>query len=759
MLDNRSKSVYVAAHGHGVCGSAIVGTGFIGAVHARSARPRRRAPRRRRRRRRPSAPREAAGDARRRARLRVGRGARRLADDVDVVHICAPNHLHAPLAEAALAAGKHVVCEKPLALDAAEAERLVDAGRRQPTASPPCRSSTASTPRSARRASASARGDTGPVHLHPRHLPAGLAAAPRGRQLARRPRPRRRLARVRRHRLALVRPRRVRLRPPHHPRVGADDRPSSPSAAAARRATRSPRGNGDGDAARRSTTEDAAVVQFETDGGALGATVISQISAGRKNRLWLEVDGAEEALAFDQEQPETLWCGRRDGDDDPAPRPRAPLAAGRAPGDAAAPATPRATPHCFDRFVADVYAAIAGADRPDGLPVFADGLRAAAHHRRRARVRARGALGRRARPRRDGGGAMSDQPTPVLEVRGLVEAVPGRQGARRRRLRRPPGRGALPARPERRRASRRSSSASPAWSSRPTARSSSTASRCRPASRARRWPAASRRSTRSSTSSRTCASPRAIFLGHEPRRGRLLDREAMKRRRRRAARAPRPREHPGRRPRARAAARRAAGRLDRARALAPRPAADHGRAVGDPRRQRGRDAVRRRPPPDRRGRRRRLHLPPPRRGPAHRRPRHRPLRRAHGGHRPARRHAARRARREDGRPQGRAAVPRPRAAAATTSSSRSAACAGAPDVHETLVHGARGRGPRHRRARRRRPHRAAAADLRPRPARRGRGHRRRHGAAGRDAPARRSPPAWAWRPRTASRRACCSTGA
>ena len=45
---------------------------------------------------------------------------------VDVVHVCTPNHLHLPLAEAALAAGKHVICEKPLALDAAGAQRLVD---------------------------------------------------------------------------------------------------------------------------------------------------------------------------------------------------------------------------------------------------------------------------------------------------------------------------------------------------------------------------------------------------------------------------------------------------------------------------------------------------------------------------------------------------------------------------------------------------------------------------------------------------------
>ena len=52
---------------------------------------------------------------------------------------------------------------------------------------------------------------------------------------------------------------------------------------------------------RRVGTEDAALIQFETDRGAIGSTVISQVSAGRKNRLWLEVDGAEEALAFDQE--------------------------------------------------------------------------------------------------------------------------------------------------------------------------------------------------------------------------------------------------------------------------------------------------------------------------------------------------------------------------------------------------------------------------------------------------------------------------
>src|ERR671910_439607 len=97
----------------------IAGTGFIGGVHARSAR---------------LAGAQIAGvsasspQSAQRAAERLG--AERAyatseelvqSDAVDVVHICTPNHLHAPLAELALAAGKHVVCEKPLALDAAQA--------------------------------------------------------------------------------------------------------------------------------------------------------------------------------------------------------------------------------------------------------------------------------------------------------------------------------------------------------------------------------------------------------------------------------------------------------------------------------------------------------------------------------------------------------------------------------------------------------------------------------------------------------------
>jgi predicted dehydrogenase len=48
-------------------------------------------------------------------------------DDIDVVSVCTPNHLHAPITIAALESGKHVLCEKPLARDAGEAEAMVKA--------------------------------------------------------------------------------------------------------------------------------------------------------------------------------------------------------------------------------------------------------------------------------------------------------------------------------------------------------------------------------------------------------------------------------------------------------------------------------------------------------------------------------------------------------------------------------------------------------------------------------------------------------
>src|SRR5262245_42757909 len=52
--------------------------------------------------------------------------------DIDVVYNPLPNHLHVPWSIRALEAGKHVLCEKPIGLSAAEAQELLKAAERHP---------------------------------------------------------------------------------------------------------------------------------------------------------------------------------------------------------------------------------------------------------------------------------------------------------------------------------------------------------------------------------------------------------------------------------------------------------------------------------------------------------------------------------------------------------------------------------------------------------------------------------------------------
>ncbi|MBT0771448.1 Gfo/Idh/MocA family oxidoreductase [Kineosporia sp. J2-2] len=277
-------------------------------------------------------------------------------DQVDVVHVCAPNAVHAEITLAALAAGKHVVCEKPLAVSVEQAVKVTDAAADSGRVAvvpfvyrfhPMVREARARV----------AAGQVGRLNVvHGSYLQDWLLGADddNWRVSSATGGPSRAFADIGSHwcdLLEFVTGSRI-------------------TALSARLATV----NGSRGSTSAVDTEDVAVVQFETDAGVLGSTVISQVSAGRKNRLSLEISGSAATLAFDQENPEQLWEGRREGSllhvRDPqtlsaAAAPYAVLPAGHAQG----------YQDCFNALVRDTHAAING-ENTDGLPRFTDGLRA-----------------------------------------------------------------------------------------------------------------------------------------------------------------------------------------------------------------------------------------------------------------------------------------------------------------------------------------------------------------------------------------------
>lgn len=60
-------------------------------------------------------------------------------------------------------------------------------------------------------------------------------------------------------------------------------------------------------------TEDYATILLHYQNGTRGVLTVSQVSAGRKNRLFFEINGSKASLSWDSERPNELWVGRRDG--------------------------------------------------------------------------------------------------------------------------------------------------------------------------------------------------------------------------------------------------------------------------------------------------------------------------------------------------------------------------------------------------------------------------------------------------------------
>ncbi|MGL6278175.1 MAG: Gfo/Idh/MocA family protein [Gaiella sp.] len=293
---------------------------------------------------------------------------------IDVVHLTTPNHLHHPQVKQVLAAGKHVVCEKPLALTSDESAELLELA--QASGLVHCTNFNLRFFPLVHEARARVRaGELGEVwNVHGGYLQDWLLyptdwnwrlEPDKGGAL-------RAIGDIGSHwmdmaqfvsgqrivelcaDLATTIP--VRQRPLGEVQTftSADDveRVDAPMA-----------------------TEDLGHVLVRFDGGARGAFKVSQVSAGRRNHLHFEVDGSAGALAWDAERHEELWLGHRDGPNgllqrnaalmhDDAAR-RTGLPAGHAEGWV----------ETFRELYRAVYAAVgAGAmpTEPD-FPTFADG--------------------------------------------------------------------------------------------------------------------------------------------------------------------------------------------------------------------------------------------------------------------------------------------------------------------------------------------------------------------------------------------------
>jgi predicted dehydrogenase len=113
-------------------------------------------------------------------------------------------------------------------------------------------------------------------------------------------------------------------------------------------------------------TEDYAAVLLRFERGCDGAFTVSQVTPGRKNRLTLEIDTAEASFAWDQEEPNRLWIGRRDGPNEELVRDPALLGPGAASLTHYPGGHQEGWPDALRNLCEDFYAAVAA--RQAGRP-------------------------------------------------------------------------------------------------------------------------------------------------------------------------------------------------------------------------------------------------------------------------------------------------------------------------------------------------------------------------------------------------------
>lgn len=128
----------------------------------------------------------------------------------------------------------------------------------------------------------------------------------------------------------------------------------------------------------RIKTEDAASILLKFENGARGSFTVSQVSAGRKNREWFEIDGSKKSIAWDQEEPNQLWVGHRDKPNEIIIKDASLMHAGARKYAHYPGGHPEGYPDGIKNFLTNVYEFIAAGKNPlkdpTNFPTFEDGM-------------------------------------------------------------------------------------------------------------------------------------------------------------------------------------------------------------------------------------------------------------------------------------------------------------------------------------------------------------------------------------------------
>jgi predicted dehydrogenase len=231
---------------------------------------------------------------------------------IDAVHVCTPNASHYALSLAALRQGKHVLCEKPLSVSVAEAEELVNVAKDKSLRNCVCHN-LRYYPMVQQMRAMRERGELGEILvaqgtysqdwlLYETDWNWRVDPTAGG--------PLRAMADIGTHWFDMA----------GHI-TGLNITSLSADLQTFHKQRRRPRQQNETFGGKLLKDQDADLIHVESDDfasvsfhlgeRARGTMTASQVSAGRKNRLCIEIYGTEASVAWDQERPDELWIGRR----------------------------------------------------------------------------------------------------------------------------------------------------------------------------------------------------------------------------------------------------------------------------------------------------------------------------------------------------------------------------------------------------------------------------------------------------------------